>query len=405
MWEPENYAEFERAYLAGCTNDDLARIFSTTSDKADKFIRKARDEMGWPARKDIVGTDAAYSPILNDENTEASFDIQVLTLVKKSGVGTSIPVLADQLDVSPKKVREAIKRLALSHYFIKEVNDTVITYQPRSGGKSLVIPEYLNKLRTFQFGLIADTHLGSTYARLDVLNTLYDIFEQEGINRVYLAGNWIEGEASFNTDEVEAFGVDGQINNFLANYPRREDINTYILSGDDHEGWYTAKFGADVGAWMALKAKDIGRDDLHYIGYMEHDVFFKTPEGGATRVRIVHPGGGSAYAISYAPQKLIESIATGERPHILCCGHWHKAGYMNIGDVHCFLAGTTKAQDTFMRKRRLAAHMGGWIIHVTQAEDGTPTRVQSEFIPFKSTVNDTWSRNLEDAIPDFVGVE
>src|ERR1700744_3704766 len=46
--------------------------------------------------------------------------------------------------------------------------------------------EYVSRPdNTFVFGACGDNHLGSKYARLDVLNSLYDIYEKEGVDRVF----------------------------------------------------------------------------------------------------------------------------------------------------------------------------------------------------------------------------
>src|SRR3569623_651727 len=59
----------------------------------------------------------------------------------------------------------------------------------------------------FKFGVVADSHLGSKYERMDVLNDLYDRFAAEGITHVFHAGNWIEGEARFNRTDVHVHGM------------------------------------------------------------------------------------------------------------------------------------------------------------------------------------------------------
>ena len=54
--------------------------------------------------------------------------------------------------------------------------------------------EYLSRPdNTFKVGIASDQHLCSRYAREDVLNDLYDVFQREGVDRVINAGNWIDG--------------------------------------------------------------------------------------------------------------------------------------------------------------------------------------------------------------------
>jgi hypothetical protein len=63
-----------------------------------------------------------------------------------------------------------------------------------------------------------------------------------------------------------------------------------------------------------------GRKDLINLGYMECFIPLKHAKTGVTSmVHVIHPGGGSAYAISYTMQKQIESYEGGEKPAIVTC--------------------------------------------------------------------------------------
>jgi predicted phosphodiesterase len=99
-------------------------------------------------------------------------------------------------------------------------------------------------------------------------------------------------------------------------------------------------------------------------------------------LRVLHPGGGSSYAISYTSQKIVESYTGAEKPDILFDGHYHKAGYNYIRGVHVVQTGCTQDQTPFMRKKRLAAHLGGWIIEFTVDTNGAVIRFKQEWIPF-----------------------
>ena len=85
-------------------------------------------------------------------------------------------------------------------------------------------------------------------------------------------------------------------------------------------------------------------------------------------LRLYHPGGGTAYAISYHSQKYVESLSGGEKPHILGIGHYHKVEQLFYRNIHVFQVGTFEAQTPFMRRKRLAAMLGGWILWVNKEE-------------------------------------
>ena len=289
--------------------------------------------------------------------------------------------LSNHLDVGIGKVKKAVEELIDLGYNLKIENEhvTFSNFIPKSDSKVLSV----KKMSTgfYKFGACGDQHLCSKYERLDVLNALYDLYEQEGVTTVYNTGNWIDGEAKFNVHDLNTHGLDNQIDYFINNYPKRKGITTYFISGDDHEGWYTQREGIDVGKYAEFRAKEEGRNDLVYLGYMEADVVLKA-SNGKTVIRLLHPGGGSSYAISYSIQKIIESYQGGEKPDVLLAGHYHKADYMFCRGVHAVQTGTCQDQSPFMRKKKLAAHLGGWIIEMATDNNGAITRFKQEFLPF-----------------------
>lgn len=304
----------------------------------------------------------------------------VSALIKK-GKHESIEAISDALDVGVSKVREAIKELTdVGHNFTTNGDRVFFSNViPKSEPTKLDV----KKMSTgfYRFGAVGDNHMGSKYERADVLEALYDLFESEGIKVVYNTGNWIDGEARFNKHDLNVHGMDNQIRHFVQNYPQRKGITTYFIAGDDHEGWYTQREGVDIGRYAEFIAREEGRKDLVYLGYMEADVHIKA-KNGETVVRVLHPGGGSSYATSYSIQKIVESYQGGEKPHVLLAGHYHKADYLYYRGVHCVQTGTTQDQSPFMRKKKLAAHLGGWIIEFHNDDNGAITRFKQEFIPF-----------------------
>jgi len=175
--------------------------------------------------------------------------------------------------------------------------------------------------------------------------------------------------------------MQNQCEYFAKVFPTKKGMTTYFITGDDHEGWYVQREGVNIGKFMERCAKDAGRTDLVYLGHMEHDLVLKAPKGQAT-MRIVHPGGGSSYAISYTSQKLVESYSPGEKPNILLMGHYHKMEFNYIRGVYVVQGGCTMDQSPFMRKKRLDAHVGGWICEYQQAVNGVISSFKAEWIPF-----------------------
>ena len=117
-----------------------------------------------------------------------------------------------------------------------------------------------------------------------------------------------------------------------------------------------------------MRAKDQGREDLKYLGYAEADIALRYGKGSAV-MRVVHPGGGSAYAISYTDQKRVESYQGGEKPQAEIAGHYHKFNYGYPREVHTVQAACTSDQSLFMRKRRLQAMVGFLDLKIRQEKD------------------------------------
>jgi hypothetical protein len=256
----------------------------------------------------------------------------------------------------------------------------------------------------FRFGVMADSHLGSKYERLDALNDSYDRFEKAGITRVYHCGNWIEGEARFNRTDLLVHGMDAQLDYLAEKYPQRKGITTYAVTGDDHEGWYAQNAGVDIGKRAEQTMRDHGRTDWVNLGFMEAHVRLVNANTGKDGIlAVVHPGGGSSYAESYVVQKIIESLDGGEKPAVALYGHYHKCLSGNYRNVWWVLVPSTKDQDIFMRKKRLRSVVGGGIIEIEQdPETGAIFRMKPDLWQYfnRGYYNGRWSHSGQVALPE-----
>jgi len=318
---------------------------------------------------------------MTDENKLSELEEKVLKKFKVNDI-IDILDLSNFLDISPRHIEILVKGLYNKGYNFNLKNREIGLKKDLELSENPIeidINEfYWKKIR---FGAIADTHLGSKYERLDILNALYDIFEKEKITKVYLGGNFVDGEFYFNKYETYTHGFDEMIDNFVKKFPKRKGVKTYYISGDDHEGWWMQREGLDAGRIAEERAKLAGREDLVYLGYQERDIHFKAKHGKAI-MRLMHAGGGTAYADSYATQKMVESFGEGEKPHILLVGHYHKSIYHTPRGIHTLQLGTTQGQTRYMRKGKIRAHLGGWIIELNQSPSGEINRFKPEWIHF-----------------------
>ena len=216
-----------------------------------------------------------------------------------------------------------------------------------------------------EFAVSSDQHLCSKYERLDCLNEFYDTVQARGMNLVLNAGNYIDGEARFNMHDLNVHGCDNQLRYLAEHYPQREGVDTWAISGEDHEGWYARREGIDVGRYAENVMRQSGREDWYNLGFMECFLpLISAASGKKSQLCVMHPGGGSAYALSYAPQKIVEGFDGGAKPAVLVIGHYHKASYQMTRNVHVLQAGCFQDQSLFMRQKKLAAHLGGWFVRL-----------------------------------------
>lgn len=322
---------------------------------------------------------------------DESFEKDVANLFNKSiksGTGgcLSLETLSEVLDRSPKAINLAVESLVN-----QGMNFEVLGQEYRLSPEVMVgtrhdavkiyhsLEDYNGGWR--RFGACGDFHMGSLHERLDVAHALYDIFEKEGVTEVFDTGNWIEGECRLNYGDIKVFGLDDQIEYAIKHRPQKKGIKTYFVAGDDHEGWWQKKLRINIGRHFEQMARNAGRDDLIYIGYQEGHVELKTKDGMA-HMMVMHPGGGSAYAESYAPQKIAEAFQEGEKPDVCLIGHYHKANYGYHRGIHMVQTGTAQDQSSFMRKQKIKAAVGGWLIEMHQAPEGHVNCFKPSFYPF-----------------------
>lgn len=293
--------------------------------------------------------------------------------------------ISKALGISLVDAEQALTDMAVRGY---NVADGVLS---RAAGKKRAEVEhfYGDEVR---FGIVSDTHLGNLHALPEQLAEAYEVFQHEGITQVYCPGNLLDGEKTYRGQEYEinVMGVDNVVANLARLWPKVPGITTHhVASSSCHEGFYLKSAGVLIG-----KLIELARPDMKYLGLDEADVVVHPGEMRPT-LRIIHPGGGTSYADSYKPQKIVESYSGAEKPTILAIGHFHKGGYYDIRDVQVLQAGTLERQTPFMRKLSLRAVLGFWIVECRFTPEGSLRRFRPEFFKYylgsKGEVLRTWS--------------
>lgn len=235
-----------------------------------------------------------------------------------------------------------------------------------------------------RFALIGDTHLNSKYSQISYLHDFYQECARQGIKHVYHAGDIDEGEQMRPGHQYECYtqGADEHVQEICRVYPQIEGIKTHFITGN-HDSSITKRCGYNIGPAIASK-----RPDMEYLG-QDCAIVKLTPN---CILELRHPWDGTAYSLSYKPQKMIEAMAGGEKPNILAIGHYHKAEYLFYRNVHCFQVGTFCGQTPFMRGKGISAHMGGWIIEISVDENGYIQRISPQLIPYYYSEADDWKK-------------
>lgn len=237
-------------------------------------------------------------------------------------------------------------------------------------------------VREITFGLIGDTQIGSKYTQLSHLHAFYDICAENGVKTIYHTGDITDGLKMRPGHEYELYDVsaDEMCQDVIKNYPKRDGIDTYFITGN-HDASIYKHVGYDIGATI-----DAGRPDMHYLG-RDCAVINLTPN---CTLELRHPWDGTAYALSYKPQKIIEAMESDSKPNILGIGHYHKAEYLFYRNVHAFQTGCFQSQTPFTRGKGISVHLGGWIITVAVDEDGSILAIAPQFIPFYVPIKDDY---------------
>ena len=221
---------------------------------------------------------------------------------------------------------------------------------------------------------VSDTHLGSKYDRLDILNYLYDRAQEEGIDTVFHVGDLTEGNYKNRPNheyELRARGVEEQLEYVVNKYPCRDGIKTLFIGGN-HDYTAIRLAGFDIGRAVSKERKD-----MIYLGQDVADVSY-----GKTRIRLFHGNKGGAYAKSYKLQKYVEQLPTEEKPDILLMGHYHNSFYMKYSDVHCFQVPALIDQTPYSRSLGLNNEKGAWLVDLTVNKDGSISTIKPELMDF-----------------------
>ena len=261
--------------------------------------------------------------------------------------------------------------------FEKSQTRTFITTKPDLTQEKLILTEIC---------VVSDTHLGNIHQQLHLLNQIYQEAYNRGIKIVLHCGDLVDGNYPNRPEQPRQqflHGFDEQAGYVVDMYPKVEGITTkYILGSHDETHYKNGQ--ATVSNWVSRC-----RDDMVYLG---QDSAAITING--VKIFMDHPGGGSAQALSYKPQKRIEILESDFKPKILLIGHYHKSYsfvYRNVRgiEVPCLCDKTQ-----FQQKQGLSNAVGAYFLTIYSDSKGNIQYFEPEEILFRP--NDMWDEAGKD---------
>lgn len=231
----------------------------------------------------------------------------------------------------------------------------------------------------YQFGIISDTHFGSTMTNLGALKAAYRYFESKGIDHVFHLGNLLAGVVprKYRHADIVAVNIDDQLEMLKKGYPRSSRVKTHYLIG--HTDFSFENNDIHPASLVEAVSESEGLN-LDQLGMLEADLVFN-PEGiKPFRVRLTNDKLNYYYSRSYQPQKKIENMAGGTKPSF-----WLVGGTQQLEELPRYAGVELTAkipgmqnQTSRMRHRAYACDVG-WAVAKVALVNGRPELYLEKF--------------------------
>jgi len=224
-------------------------------------------------------------------------------------------------------------------------------------------------------GIVSDTHLGHNSEGLKELNMAYDYFKELGIETVLHIGDVTDGwyqHRPTSIFEQHSVGFQNQLNYVVKNYPKKDGIKTYFITGN-HDFTHQMNGGANIGEVLSQY-----RDDMVYMGHN----YAKYNLSDKASISMIHPTDGSARALSYRIQEVIDRNMS-RRGEIMMLGHYHKYVSVFYKGVYGYTLPGFEHMTEFQLNNNLTADVGCLVLRIKLNEDGTIKTLSTELVMYK----------------------
>lgn len=316
--------------------------------------------------------------IEEEPNKLTDIEKNILSVVRKQAV--SVGEISRQVDRSAETVIKTIDSLREKSYevILDEVSQQVSI--PQEPTREFKPTEFKYFKKFYRIGLVSDAHMCSKYQQVTLLHDAYADFNKRQVDFVLNAGDLVDGRDVYRGQQEETFlyGADAQKDYVVQNYPKLErGRKTYVIGGQHDRSFFKDK------GYNIIRAICQERKDLIDRGFYKAEFTVK-----GLLVGLQHPGGGVAYALSYKPQKIIESmmgyinsIPSATKPILQIFGHWHVAvhipSYMGIDVISmpCF-----QAQTPYLEQLGKMPVVGYAVAEIYLDKDNNLTSTKIEFV-------------------------
>lgn len=244
------------------------------------------------------------------------------------------------------------------------------------------IQEDVNK--TSKIAVISDIRAGSREEEFAILNDMYLKFLKEGINKVFILGNLIEGK--YSKKMYDEFGKSlitntayGQANHFIEHFPHIDGIDTFFITGSlDHS--FSKEL--NVGNYIASK-----RADLKYLGPKSCVVHFNN-----VIFRMEQLKNAEAYTYAYPPQKYARAMSDDENyDAIFLSGGMNFQHFPKIKNSQIFAIPSVVSRTPKMVNDYKSNTIGAFIFDIEYTKSGKLKRL----VPIVSTYESTKNKEVD----------
>lgn len=244
----------------------------------------------------------------------------------------------------------------------------------------------MNNLKHTELCVVSDTHFGNIHQQLHLLNNIYKEAYNRGIKTVLHCGDLTDGTYPNRPEQPRQqflHGFDEHVGYVVDMYPEIKEITTkYILGSHDETQYKNAQ--ATVNEWVSRCRKD-----MIYLGQDSGTI-----DINGVKIVLDHPGGGSAQALSYKPQKRIEILESGTKPKILLIGHYHKSYSFVYRNVRGVQVPALCDKTQFQQKQGLQNTVGAYFLDIYSDNKGCIQYFEAEEKLFDS--KDMWEEAGKD---------